>query len=140
MKYLKRFESISKDFFGVSEPELFFDRNLPRSENNDPNKYNQYTQNREAWTKQEIDYLYSVVEKSEKVEGLGLQNVHNEPDMKIFYFVLFPKDDSDLGLEVYCHKCIDEVYLVQVFVLEGQDKRYFCDGFETLKKMINNFL
>jgi hypothetical protein len=140
MKYLKRFESISKDFFGVSEPELFFDRDLPRSEKNDANKYNQYTQNREAWTKQEMDYLYSVVEKSDKVEGFGFNPVHNTPGMEIFYFVLWPEEDSALGLEIYCHKCMDEVYLVQEFVLEGVDRRYFCDGFETLKKMIDTYL
>jgi hypothetical protein len=85
MKYLKRFESI---FGGSVEPELFFDRSLPRSSTNDGSMYNHYTQNREAWTKKEIDYLYSVVEKSDKVEGFGLQNVHEKPDMKIFYFVL----------------------------------------------------
>ena len=56
MKYLKRFESI---FGGASEPELFFDRNLPRSEKNNASMYNNYTQNREAWTKNEMDYLYS---------------------------------------------------------------------------------
>ena len=137
MKYLKRFESL----FGASEPELFFDRNLPRSSTNDASMYNHYTQNREAWTKNEIDYLYSVVEKSDKVEGFGLQNVQEKPDMKIFYFVLFPKEGSDLNLEIYCHKCEDEVYLVQEFIFDGDcDKRYFCDGFETLKKMIDKFL
>ena len=138
MKYLKRFESI---FGGASEPELFFDRNLPRSEKNNASMYNNYTQNREAWTKNEMDYLYSVVEKSDKVEGFGLQNVQEKPDMKIFYFVLFPKEGSDLNLEIYCHKCEDEVYLVQEFIFDGDcDRRYFCDGFETLKKMIDKFL
>ena len=138
MKYLKRFESI---FGGASEPELFFDRNLPRSSTNDASMYNHYTQNREAWTKKEMDYLYSVVEKSDKVEGFGLQNVQEKPDMKIFYFVLFPKEGSDLNLEIYCHKCEDEVYLVQEFIFDGDcDRRYFCDGFETLKKMIDKFL
>jgi len=139
MKYLKLFESI---FSGASEPELFFDRNLPRSSTNDASMYNQYTQNREAWTKNEIDYLYSVVEKSDKVEGFGLLNAQKyDPDMKIFYFVLFPKEDSDLNLEIYCQKCEDEVYLVQEFILDGDcDRRYFCDGFETLKKMIDKFL
>ena len=136
MKYLKRFESL----FGASEPELFFDRNLPRSEKNDASMYNNYTQNREAWTKNEIDYLHSVVEKSDKVEGFGFNPVHNTPGMEIFYFVLWPEEGSDLGLEIYCHKCMDEVYLVQEFVLEGVDRRYFCDGFETLKKMIDKFL
>ena len=137
MKYLKRFESL----FGASEPELFFDRNLPRSSTNDASMYNNYTQNREAWTKNEMDYLYSVVEKSDKVEGFGLQNVQEKPDMKIFYFVLFPKEGSDLNLEIYCHKCEDEVYLVQEFIFDGDcDRRYFCDGFETLKKMIDKFL
>ena len=138
MKYLKKFESL---FGGSVEPELFFDRNLPRSSTNDASMYNNYTQNREAWTKNEIDYLYSVVEKSDKVEGFGLQNVQEKPDMKIFYFVLFPKEGSDLNLEIYCHKCEDEVYLVQEFILDGDcDRRYFCDGFETLKKMIDKFL
>jgi len=138
MKYLKRFESI---FGGASEPELFFDRNLPRSSTNDASMYNHYTQNREAWTKNEIDYLYSVVKKSDKVEGFGFNPVHNTPGMKIFYFVLFPKEGSDLNLEIYCHKCEDEVYLVQEFIFDGDcDKRYFCDGFETLKKMIDKFL
>ena len=136
MKYLKRFESL----FGASEPELFFDRNLPRSSTNDANMYNQYTQNREAWTKNEIDYLYSVVKKSDKVEGFGFNPVHNKPGMEIFYFVLWSEEGSDLGLEIYCHKCMDEVYLVQEFVLEGVDRRYFCDGFETLKKMIDTYL
>ena len=139
MKYLKRFESL---FGGAVEPELFFDRNLPRSEKNNVSMYNHYTENREAWTKKEMDYLYSVVEKSDKVEGFGLQNAQKyAPDMKIFYFVLFPKEDSDLNLEIYCHKCEDEVYLVQEFILDGDcDRRYFCDGFETLKKMIDKFL
>ena len=139
MKYLKRFESL---FGGAVEPELFFDRNLPRSEKNNASMYNHYTENREAWTKKEMDYLYSVVEKSDKVEGFGLQNAQKyAPDMKIFYFVLFPKEGSDLNLEIYCHKCEDEVYLVQEFILDGDcDRRYFCDGFETLKKMIDKFL
>ena len=139
MKYLKRFESL---FGGSVEPELFFDRNLPRSSTNDASMYNQYTQNREAWTKNEIDYLYSVVGKSDKVEGFGLLNARKyDPDMKIFYFVLFPKEGSDLNLEIYCQKCEDEVYLVQEFILDGDfDRRYFCDGFETLKKMIDKFL
>ena len=137
MKYLKRFESL---FGGSVEPELFFDRNLPRSSTNDANMYNQYTQNRESWTKNEIDYLYSVVKKSDKVEGFGFNPVHNKPGMEIFYFVLWSEDGSDLGLEIYCHKCMDEVYLVQEFVLEGVDRRYFCDGFETLKKMIDTYL
>ena len=136
MKYLKRFESL----FGASEPELFFDRNLPRSSTNDANMYNNYTQNRESWTKKEIDYLYSVVKKSDKVEGFGFNPVHNKPGMEIFYFVLWSEEGSDLGLEIYCHKCMDEVYLVQEFVLEGVDRRYFCDGFETLKKMIDTYL
>jgi hypothetical protein len=137
MKYLKRFESL---FSGSVEPELFFDRNLPRSSTNDGSMYNHYTQNREAWTKNEIDYLHSVVKKSDKVEGFGFNPVHNNPDMEIFYFVLWPEEGTDLGLEIYCHKCMDEVYLVQEFVLEGVDRRYFCDGFETLKKMIESFL
>ena len=136
MKYLKRFESL----FGASEPELFFDRNLPRSSTNDASMYNQYTQNREAWTKNEIDYLHSVVEKSDKVEGFGFNPVHNTPGMEIFYFVLWLEEGSDFSLEIYCHKCMDEVYLVQEFVLEGVDRRYFCDGFETLKKMIDTYL
>ena len=136
MKYLKKFESL----FGESEPELFFDRNLPRSERNNANMYNHYTQNREAWTKNEIDYLYSVVKKSDKVEGFGFNQVHNKPGMEIFYFVLWPEEGSDLGLEIYCHKCMDEVYLVQEFELETYDRRYFCDGFDTLKKLISKYL
>ena len=136
MKYLKKFESL----FGESEPELFFDRNLPRSERNDVNMYNHYTQNREAWTKKELDELKEMVESSPKVGTLGLQNVHNEPDMKIFYFVLSAGEGFDLGTEIYCHKCMDEVYLVQEFELETYDRRYFCDGFDTLKKLIGKYL
>ena len=60
--------------------------------------------------------------------------------MEIFYFVLWPEEGTDLGVEIYCHKCMDEVYLVQEFVLEGVDRRYFCDGFDTLKKLISKYL
>jgi hypothetical protein len=35
---------------------------------------------------------------------------------------------------------MDEVYLVQEFVIDETDRRYFCDGFETLKKMIDKWL
>ena len=137
MKYLKKFESL---FGGESEPELFFDRNLPRSERNDVNMYNQYTQNRESWTKKELDELKEMVKSSPKVGTFGLQNVHNEPDMKIFYFILSAGEGFDLGIEIYCHKCMDEVYLVQEFELETYDRRYFCDGFDTLKKLISKYL
>jgi hypothetical protein len=137
MKYLKRFESL---FSGASEPELYFDRNLPRSENNDVNMYDEYLKNRESWTKKETDYLYSLVRKNDKVEGYGFAPVYERPGMEVFYFVLFPKEGTGLSIEIYCHKCEDEVYLFHEFVYDGDDRRYFCDGFETLKKMIDKFL
>ena len=135
MKYLESF-----DFFGASEPIIFYDRNQPRSNTNDPNRYNHYTKNREPWTDDELKVLKEMVESSPKVETLGFQNVHNEPEMKIFYFVLFPEGDNDLGFEIYCHKCEDEVYLVQQFELETYDTRYYCDGFDCLKKLLEKWL
>ena len=102
--------------------------------------YIHYTQDREAWTKKEMDYLYSVVRKNDKVEVYGFTPVYENPGMEVFYFALWPEEGSNLGLEIYCHKCRDEVYLVQEYFLGKSDKRYFCDGFETLKKMIDKFL
>jgi hypothetical protein len=135
MIYLESF-----DFFGNSEPVLFFDRNLPRSTTNRADMYNHYTQNREEWTPKEIDTLESLVETSNKVEGFGFNPVYDNPNMLIFYFVLWAEEDGDLGVEIYCHKCYDEVYLLQEYRLDEKDKRYYCDGFDCLIKLMNTYL
>ncbi len=137
MKYLKRFENI---FGGVSEPELFYDRDLPRSSKNNPFMYNNYTSNRESWTDKEIDIMESMVKSSDKVEGFNYTLIDDNPEFKVFHFDLFPEGDANDNKEIYCHKCQDEVYLVQEFVFELVDRRYFCDGFECFRRKISQYL
>ena len=141
MKYLKKFESI---FGGTTEPELYYDQKLPRSETNNPKRYDHYLQNREPWTDKEKSELSSIMEANElMIYEHGFNPVHQRPGQEIFYFMLNPltNDSSDLLVEIYSHKCEDEVYLVQIFQGDqGMDKRYFCDGFDTLKKLISKHL
>jgi hypothetical protein len=141
MKNLKKFENI---FDRVPEPELYYDQKLQRSETNNPKRYDHYLQNREPWTDKEKSELSSIMDANESmIYEHGFTPVHQRPGQEIFYFMLNPltNDSSALLVEIYSHKCEDEVYLVQIFQGDqGMDKRYFCDGFECLKKLISKYL
>jgi hypothetical protein len=140
MKYLKLYELFDE----VQEPELYYDQESPRSESNNPKKYDHYLTNREPWTEKEKSELSSIMDKNElEIYEYGFTPVYGRPGQEIFYFILNPLTErsTDLLIEIYFHKCDDEVYLVQVFQGDGGiDRRYYCDGFKSLLKIINKWV
>ena len=146
MKYLKKFESLFN-----SKPILFYDNSIPRGvemfsggPKNEPKKFDFYMQRKEVWDEFEKDLLISFAEQNrEKINSYSFDTSVTS-DMDIFTIVLNDQDTSDeidTLKEIYCHKCDDDVYIVQEFLLDPNiDKRYYCGGFDVLLELLEDLI
>ncbi len=142
MKYLKLFEL----FDSIPEPELFYDGSKPISPTNDYTKYNNYFDLKLPWDENEKEYFGNIIERNKsKIYESGYSAVYRREGITMFYIMLYPVGSNSNFIELYVHKLEDDYYFAQVIQTEDEggdriDLRYMCDGFDSLKILIDKWL